>query len=118
MPSHYKVSYSINIYYHIYVSANIKAVESLDVINSNRCLRFSCNEQEGLEEHEGLFSQEELVDENGIASIFMNSSEAPMEKPCIYHVYVNNGNDHDAMNAMMNLLNELNEPIDPVIIRL
>lgn len=116
---HYRISYNINIYYHIYVSDNVNnGADALNVVNSNRCLRYDVQNNE-IEYHAEHFDQ--LAGQNGIASIFMKSDQAPNLDPNnngVVHVYVNNGSGNEAMEEMISLLNNVNGNDTPHIVKL
>lgn len=116
---HYRISYNIDIYYHIYVSDNVNnGADALNVVNSNRCLRYDVQNNE-IEYHGEHFDQ--LAGQNGIASIFMKSDQAPNLDPNnnrVVHVYVNNGSGNEAMEEMISLLNNVNGNDTPHIVKL
>lgn len=112
---HYRISYNINVYYHVYIGNNINGDDALAVVNSERCKRFLKTPENAIIEHDDTFPQ--LNDINSFASIFMKSDSA-IQPDGISHVYVDAGNSEDAATTMINYLNNINNDGNPAIIQI
>lgn len=115
---HYRISYNLNKYYHVFVSDDINDGSALDIVNSDRCLKYDCQDDDVVAHENGY---QHLSEHNGIASIFMKSDDAPNldpHNPHVTHVYVNNGNGEIAKDELVNRLNELNNNHLPRIVLL